>query len=515
MGEFLHKYNTDNVHSRAVIIGLINLLNTKITYDNVLGDNNVDEVEVPFFYSMTGDERFLQDYFLDWNECISPRVADGNYDVIPRGIAKLTGNTINTSAMTHRFVRGNYVQEVNGQLQTYNAFLNSIPLTMDFEIEIETDTNLDAFKIQQSIIETFYKTQVFSVSYKGFRVPCQVGFPEDYGLDKTFEFTYESNEVVKLKFTLAVETYQPVIDSSTRRSNANRITTVGGAGIGIETINDTMITGFEFTGPSSNQTYFSGNSLNISWSYKGEILRVNLYYRFAGTTDDWTMITRSVENIGEYDWTLPFFRLNGDLIANDPIRAYAVSSTGKGAKLRAIANANGEIDNIIIVDGGYGYNNNDTIEVSPLIPPTSGFTPPQISANVANGQIIGFDIIDAGADFVPTAVNYIELKIENAVKPEIYNVWSSSQKFTGNTDPMLSLPGLRQITNINPSVAEMQSLGINLSNIGLSGQGVQTGTNIISADVINNLITIDLDVTLFGIEGEYIIDPQTAIFEVQ
>ncbi len=176
MGQFLHKHNTDNVHTRAVIVGLVNLLNSKIYYQNVLSDTNIENVSVPFIPNMGGDERFLQDFFLHWNDCVHPRLADGNYDVIPRGVVTLTTNSINTSAMTNRFVRGNYVKEVNGELQRFSAFLNSIPLSMEFDIEIQTDTLLDCFKIQQSILETFYKVQVFSVNFKGFRVPCQAGF---------------------------------------------------------------------------------------------------------------------------------------------------------------------------------------------------------------------------------------------------------------------------------------------------------------------------------------------------
>ena len=42
MGQFLHKYNTDNVHSRAVIVGFVNLLNSKVFFENVLSDSVVD-----------------------------------------------------------------------------------------------------------------------------------------------------------------------------------------------------------------------------------------------------------------------------------------------------------------------------------------------------------------------------------------------------------------------------------------------------------------------------------------
>ena len=230
MSSFLHKFNTDNVHSRAVIVGLLNLLNSKVYIENILGDESIDSIEVPFYYNMGGDERFLQDYYLHWNECMTPRMADGNYDVIPRGIVTLSSNNVNTAAMTHRFVRGTYVKEVDGKMQQYNAFLNSIPLTMSFEVKIETDSYLDAFKVQQSILETFYKVQVYSVQFKGFRVPCQVGFPEDYSLEKTFEFTYQSETKVFVNFSLTVETYFPVPDRTTERLNSNRMTWPPGPG---------------------------------------------------------------------------------------------------------------------------------------------------------------------------------------------------------------------------------------------------------------------------------------------
>ena len=176
---------------------------------------------------MGGDERFLQDFFTHWSDCQHPRMADGNYDVIPRGVLTLTDNSINTTAMTHRFVRGTYVKEVNGELQRFNSFLNSIPLTMSFDLEVETDTLIDAFKIQQAILETFYKVQVFSVSFKGFRVPCQGGFSEDLGIEKTFEFSYQDENKIKFKFSIEVETYYPVVDQTTTRLNSNRMTNLG------------------------------------------------------------------------------------------------------------------------------------------------------------------------------------------------------------------------------------------------------------------------------------------------
>ena len=513
MGQFLHKHNTDNVHSRAVIVGLVNLLNTVVQYDNVLGDNSIDQVTVPFFYSMTGDERFLQDFFLEWNDCLHPKHADGNYDVIPRGIVTLTSNAINTSAMTHRFVRGSYTKEVGGQLQTFNSFINSIPLTMGFDVKIETDTNLDAFKIQQAIIETFYKTQVYSVGFKGFRVPCQVGFPEDYGIDKTFEFTYQTENKIEISFTLSVETYLPVTDPTAERNNANRMTSTAGPGSAIDIINENPPVVFEFTYPTPNGIYLSGSTMPIRWTNGGAILRVNLYYRFTGV-QDWTMIARSVENNGAYDWNLPFFGTNTKVLANDPIRATVIDTTGKGAKIRAIIDANGGIERIILFNGGYGYSNNAIVQVSPLIQPPPGVPPfvaPNISANVAEGRVVGFTIHSAGSGFDTTPQHSIEIKIENAVDDTQYQISQTAQKFTGDTDPLV-IP--YQISNLIPSVSEMAANGVNFDSI-VNGPGVTIGTKIISPDIGLNRVTLDLAPSLLVTDGEYTLEPQIAIFEIQ
>ncbi len=512
MGEFLHKYNTDNVHARAVIVGLVNLLNNRVQYENVLSDTEIDVVSVPFFYSMTGDERFLQDFFLEWNDCIHPRIADGNYDVIPRGIVNITSSAINTSAMTHRFVRGSYVKEVNGELQTYNGFLNSIPLTMNFDVKIETDTNLDAFKIQQAIIETFYKTQVYSVSYKGFRVPCQVGFPEDFGLENPLEFTYQSDKKIEVSFSLVIETYLPVIDQTTVRKNSNRINASkpGGLLLDLYTQPEGSLPQLKIIDLIPNSTYFSGSNLPISYTSTGTILRTNLLYRISGS-ENWLPIVNAIENVGYYEWAIPFFNTEGTTIEGDPLRYYVNTETGKGAKFRAIINESGEVDKIIILDGGYGYMNQDSLEISPFINPNEAitFTPPVITANVSCGKIIGYTIHEPGSGFTPTTSTFIELKVENTNNETIFNIAQQNPIFNADADPNHPSGGdeLKKLRNLNPSVAEMVSNGINLE-VAIEGPGLSKDTVVESYDLLNNTLLLNKNVILYNESGEYILQPQ-------
>lgn len=537
MSNFLHKFNTDNVHSRAVIIGLINVLNSRVQYTNVLSDTQEDSVTVPFFYSMTGDDRFLQDYFLEWNDCVHPKIADGNYDVIPRGIVTLTSSNINTAAMTHRFVRAKYVKEVNGELQTYNSFLNSIPLSMNFDVVIAVDTNLDAFKIQQAILETFYKTQVYSINFKGFRVPCQAGFPEDYAFEKTFEFTYEAENRLSIKFTIALETYYPVIDATTTRLNSNRMTGIGinstgvhadgntsrvvpggtGADGGIEydihVINDRDPASFSFEQPIPNAKYFSGSIMPLQWTNVGSVLRVNLLYRLPGA--DWKYIARDIPNSGSYDWVVPFFDADGVPSSNDPLRVNIATNGGHDGVVRAIADEDGLISKLIVINDGYSYSGNDTIQVSPLISTMNqqNVTPPVITASVVDGRVIGAQIHDPGAGFTPSPSNFIEIKIEHAGNPNISQVYQKTQTFKGNTDPFIPA-SVRKISNLSPTVNEIVANGIDILTT-ISGPGIQNGANIISADAINNTVTLDRDVTLLIAGGVYTLGNSNAIFEIQ
>lgn len=224
MSGFLEKYNTDDVFLRNLIVATLRALNEKLTYTQVNDQQQVLEVFVPFFYSMSGDESFLQDFFLPYEDCNGNNVfAEGNYDVIPRGIVNLTSFQIDTSGLTNGYVRGTYNQEdYKGQMRAFSSYLKSIPLTGSFSVVIKTDTLLDAFKVFQSVVSTFYKVIQYSFEFEGMKIPVQVGFPESYDTDKQQEFTYSATQKrIQFSFSLAFETYYPQKDQSTERFRGN------------------------------------------------------------------------------------------------------------------------------------------------------------------------------------------------------------------------------------------------------------------------------------------------------
>jgi hypothetical protein len=223
---FNHKYNTDDSIIRANIVGLVNELNNQIFFENVWEDGRKETVRVPFFYAMSGDERFLQDYFSNWNDC-APDFIEGNTDPIPRGTIYLSGYSVLASNLTSRYVRGYYTKETeDGELKRFNSYINSIPVQLNFTGEILVDTSIDSFKIVQAITAYLYRTQVFSVNFMGFRVPTQVGFPDSYNIGKQFEFTYGNLERIKVTFDLELQSYLPVVDPQNVFFGGNQVTSV-------------------------------------------------------------------------------------------------------------------------------------------------------------------------------------------------------------------------------------------------------------------------------------------------
>lgn len=224
MSGFLEKYNTDEVFLRSLITAFLRTLNEKLKYRQVNDQQQILEVFVPFYYSMTGDEPFLQDFFLHYRNCETDALlAEGNYDVIPRGIVTIGASEINTQSLGNKFVRTSYaVETVKGEMKTFSSYTNSIPLSISFDITIKVDTLLDAFKIYQSTLTTFYKTYPFSFEFEGYRIPAQVGFPEGYEMSKQLEFTYLTNpQLIDFKFSVACETYFPERDLTTERFRGN------------------------------------------------------------------------------------------------------------------------------------------------------------------------------------------------------------------------------------------------------------------------------------------------------
>ena len=305
--------NVDNIFNRSVIAGLLNLLNNRIKYKQVWDDNVVEEVTVPFAYNFANNKHnqdFIQDnYTFFGRECFSDKFIDGNFDMLPRFALKYSGSQIDANYITNRFIKGQFMKEENGKMTTYTAFLYSIPLTLNFELEGWMDNYSTAFKIEQAIREEFYKNQTFFVLYRGMKIRCCAGFPEQVtNYENTVNYSFEQDTQLKMTFNLSVECYQPCFDESTAVPYDNYIKAVGfDANIYNKAITpldrDVVL---KLNPIDTTRTYTTGQTLTISWTYKSntsDVSSVLLYYK---TSDgDRHMIACPSDGTNEYDWRVP------------------------------------------------------------------------------------------------------------------------------------------------------------------------------------------------------------------
>jgi len=299
------KYNNEDILIRAVIAGLLDVLNNHIEYKQVWGNDDVEIIKVPWLYNQSGDERFMQDFYTHYAECLPPRPVDGNFDVIPRGIITYTGSTINAQRITSRYVQGRYVKEVDGKLESYVSFLYSIPLQIRIDCEIRVDRQITALKIEQELRETFYKTVTYYVYYKGMRVGCTVGFPEDIAIEKNIQYSFENDNPIKLTFSLEIESYQPVFDKTTEMKATTKIRGFSYDIHPIGTKNNQI--DFSITTPKEGAVIPKGIPLWIEWSYTRENYvapKVDLYWVYT-TTNERQEIERMQPNHEYYIWNIP------------------------------------------------------------------------------------------------------------------------------------------------------------------------------------------------------------------
>lgn len=357
--ELYSRYNVDDVFNRVVIIGLLNLLNNEITYEQIYDDNVVETVQVPFMYDFgSSDERFAQDnYTFFGTNCFGKKKIDGKFDMFPRGALRYTGSQIDNSNFTNRFVKGTYLKNENGKLTTYMSFLSSIPLTLNFECEMWMDNIISAFKIEQSIRDTFYKNRTFNVLFKGMKVGCRVGFPESHNIDKTTEYSFDAERKIKMTFSLAVEAYQPTWDETMSIQADKRIERIAYDTTLIGSPNRLM--SIKFKNFDNSSIIPAGTNVLVEWtslSNVSDMCTVLLYY--IDENGEKHNLDTPIFNQKTYNWHIP----EGFTDYIQPTINYDLPVI-KMPDIKLIPNADGKFDadSFIVIDPGL-FDVDDSVE---------------------------------------------------------------------------------------------------------------------------------------------------------
>lgn len=223
MASYNEKYNSDDSVIRHLIIGFLADLNNKVYFYRQLEANRRVVIDVPFYYSITGDDEFLRDAFLFSTpvgpDCVPNKAyADGNYESIPRGVANLTSIQIDSSKLVNRRNRGQYTRlDENGSMQGYTAEFEMIPITMEFDIEIIVSSQLDALKITEMLVKKMYKSNYFNVEVghlnEGtYKLASYYAMPDDYAQERPIEYTFDGKNKYKITMPVELNSFLPAFD---------------------------------------------------------------------------------------------------------------------------------------------------------------------------------------------------------------------------------------------------------------------------------------------------------------
>tara|TARA_B100000900_G_scaffold415721_1_gene446857 strand:- start:1818 stop:2582 length:765 start_codon:yes stop_codon:yes gene_type:complete len=239
MATYNLKFNKDDSVIRHLIIGLLADLNKKVTFWRQISQEERVEVDIPFYYAITGDENYLKDNFLfstaNGLDCApEPEKADGNYDKVPRGIINMSSMTVDASKLVNKRNRGNFSKMTDqGVLEGYKAEFELIPITVGVDVEIILSSLIDIFKCTEELIKRLYKSNQYNVEVghlnEGlYRMAAYYAMPDDYGNERPIEYTFDDKSNYKISFGLEINSFMPSIDFTTEQHVGQRMFGVTG-----------------------------------------------------------------------------------------------------------------------------------------------------------------------------------------------------------------------------------------------------------------------------------------------
>lgn len=200
--------NYDDVFLRNVIVGYLGFLNERFYWYNKT-ENGPVKVPIPFYYSLTGDNRYINDAFLD--DTPQNRII-GNADPIPRGVLSLSSWAVKSDEFTNPNVWLNVNKEIDDELQQIVTQTKAVPVKLTFSIDAVCDAELDIFKSWQVYMENQYMYRYFTFDYK--RLPLNAVFNFGGETENTTirEMKFGDLSAYVSKYTIEVHTFFPIFD---------------------------------------------------------------------------------------------------------------------------------------------------------------------------------------------------------------------------------------------------------------------------------------------------------------
>ncbi len=215
--------NYDDVFYRDLTVCLLDKLEGKVFWKNKFSEKTID-VTVPFYYSLSGDERFLLDSFTD-DVVSNNRFVELNTDIIPRGHITLTTVNIKSDEFRNPNVWLKTIVENESELRTVLKKVRAIPIVATYDVVILLDSEIDVFKCQTALMDTLWLYREMYFEYNFMHIDAISLIPDDIAFEIIRESNLSSDNNIKINFSIEVHTFYPayykddeLIEQSAKRS---------------------------------------------------------------------------------------------------------------------------------------------------------------------------------------------------------------------------------------------------------------------------------------------------------
>jgi hypothetical protein len=201
------RFNFEDVFFRDLTVCVLDTLEGQVNWINRFSSGDV-YVQVPFYYSLTGDERFLLDTFSD--DIVSEnRFVELNTDMIPRGHLTMTGFNIKSDEFANPNVWLRMVVENELEIRKVLAKVRAIPITVNYELTILLSSEIDTFKCSQAIMDTMWIYKFMYFEHNFMNIDAVIIMPDTNQIEMSREKNLTSDNNIRLKATFEVQTYYP------------------------------------------------------------------------------------------------------------------------------------------------------------------------------------------------------------------------------------------------------------------------------------------------------------------
>jgi len=201
------RFNFEDVFFRDLTLCVLDTLEGEINWINKFSSGDI-KVSVPFYYSMTGDDRFLLDSFSD-DVVSNNRYVELNTDKIPRGHLTLSSFDIRADEFANPNIWLRMVIEKDDEIRKMLTKVRAVPVSVKYSLSILLSSEIDVFKCSQAIMDTLWVYRFMYFEHNFMNIDAVMLIPDTNQVEIIREKNLTSDNTIKLTVDFEVQTYYP------------------------------------------------------------------------------------------------------------------------------------------------------------------------------------------------------------------------------------------------------------------------------------------------------------------